>query len=319
MRYALRMMWAVMALCFVVLAHAQGDFPNRPVRIIVPFPAGGPIDGQARIIAQTLQVRLKTPVVVDNRPGANQIVGASAAAAAPADGHTLIYFVPALLSPVFVKNPPLDVQKAFTPVGSVWIGPLLLATNHQTPGTTLADFVQHAKAHPGKLFYGTTTGATHLAMEMFNHLAGLQMTKIDYKGTNDAITGVIRNDVQAFFGGAANILGQVRAGKLRPLAVAGDTRLPGAPDVPTFAELGFPAVKSSITAIVMAPAGTPRTIVAKLAPLVKEAVGTEAMTKNLMDNGVALSVAPEQLPKFIDDEIGFWAEAAKVTRFVPQN
>jgi tripartite-type tricarboxylate transporter receptor subunit TctC len=318
--HLLHLLICLLALCQPGIASAQSDdYPSRPIRIVVPFPAGGPIDIQARIIAQTMQTRLKSPVVVENRPGANQLIGANAVASAPADGYTLIYFVPALVSSVFVKQPAWDVQKAFTPVGSVWIGPLLFATNNDTPGKTLADFINHAKANRGQLFYGSTTGATYLGTEMFNKVADVQMSKIDYKGTNEAILGLMRNDVQAFFGGAANILVQMRQGKLRALAVAGDARLPGAPEVPTFAELGYPGIKTSITALMMAPAGTPRSVLSKLAPLIRESVGTEEMKRNLMDNGVPLSVEPDQLQKFIADEIAFWAAAAKATQFVPQN
>jgi tripartite-type tricarboxylate transporter receptor subunit TctC len=318
MRYLLQVMTCAVALCATGLGHAAADeYPSRPIHLVVPFPPGGPLDIQARIVAQTMQARLKSPVVVENRPGANQMIAANAVAGAKPDGYTLIYFVPALVSSVFLKQPPWDVQKAFTPIGSVWVGPLLFATNNQTPGKTLADFVAHAKANPGKLFYANTTGATHVATELFGRVAGVEMTKIDYKGTVESITGLIRNDVQAVFGGAQNLLGHMRAGRLRALAVAGDSRLPGAPDVPTFAELGYPQVKSSITTLVMAPAGTPPAVVAKLAPLVKEAVETDAMKANLLDSGVPLSVEPDRLPRFIADEIAFWSQAAKLTRYLP--
>ncbi|HSV80216.1 MAG TPA: tripartite tricarboxylate transporter substrate binding protein [Ramlibacter sp.] len=312
--------WIAAAIAFLSIgaAFAADPFPNKPIRIISPFPPGGPIDVQARIIANVMQTRLNVPVVVENRPGANQLVGVNSVAQAPADGYTLIYFVPALSTSVFVKSPQVDVLKAFTPIGSTWIGPLVLATTNEVPGKSLADFVAHVKKSPGKFNYANTTGATNMAMEAFMQVAGLEMQKIEYKGTVQAITALMSNEVQAFFGGAQVLISQARAGKVRLLGVGGTQRLPGAPDLPTFAELGYPSIRTSITTMLMAPAGVPKEVIAKLAPLVKEAVASDEMQRNLRDNGVPFSAEPEQLTKFITDEILFWSDMAKATKFTPQ-
>jgi tripartite-type tricarboxylate transporter receptor subunit TctC len=222
------------------------------------------------------------------------------------------------VSSVFIKNPPFDVQKAFTPIGSVWIGPNVLATNNHIPGKTLADFVAHVRKSHGAFNYANTTGATNVSMEMFMKAAGLEMQKIEYKGSVPAAVALMGNEVQAFFGGAQTLLTQARAGKIRVLAVGGDTRLPGAPEIPTFAELGYPTVRTSVTTVLMAPAGVPKEVIDKLAPLVKEAVATEEMQKNLLDNGVPFTAEPDKLGKIITDEIRFWAEGAKAARFEPQ-
>lgn len=310
--------WIGLAIAFsCALGWAQDAYPGKPIRIINPYTPGGPIDAQARIIANHLQNRLKVPVIVESKPGANQIVGASYVAQSPADGYTLLYFVPALVSNVFVKNPQFDVLKAFTPIGSTWIGPLVLATSNEFPGKTLADFVAYAKKNRGKLNYANTTGATNITMEMFMQAAGIEMTRIEYKGSVPAITALMANEVQAFFGGAQTILQFGRAGKIRVMGVAGTTRLPGAPELPTFTELGYPSLKTSITTVLVAPTGVPKEVVNKLAPIVKEAVASEEMQRNLLDNGVPFSADPDQLLKFVTDEIRFWTDAAKVAKFQP--
>lgn len=299
-----------------VAAWAQDAYPSKPIRIVIPFPPGGPIDAQARILANAIQARLKVPVVVESKPGANQIVGVTHVAQSPADGYTLLYYVPALTTSVFIKNPPVDVTKAFTPVGSTWIGPLVLGTSNEA-GKTLADFVAYAKKNPGKLNYANTTGATNIAMEMFMQAAGIEMQKIDYRGSAQAVLALMSNEAHAFFGGAQVLLQQGRAGKIRLQGVAGPTRLPGQPDMPTLGELGYPSVQTSITTVLVAPSGVPKEVVNKLAPIIKEAVASDEMQRNLLDSGVPLSVDPDKLGKFITDEIAFWGEAAKQARFAP--
>jgi tripartite-type tricarboxylate transporter receptor subunit TctC len=297
-------------------SFAQSEYPNKPIRIVIPF-TPGTLTTQTQIIVNSIQPKLKVPVLIDHRPGAAALLGASQVASSPADGYTLMYFVPAQLSNVFFKQPPFDVRKAFTPVASVYIGPLILTTNTQVPGTTIQEFIAYAKANRGKLNYANTTGATQLAMELFNRLAGIDMEKVEYKGAAEAMTGLITNDVQAFFGGAQTAIVQVKGGKVRALGVAGDLRLPGAPDIPTMAELGFPKMKSSVTTMVLAPAGVPHAVIAKLSPLIREAVNGEEMRKNLLNSGVPLSVEPEKLEKYVADEIDFWAETAKLVKYEP--
>lgn len=312
--------WLGVAMVFscVSSSWAVDSYPSKPIRIVIPYTVGGPIDAQARIMARTIQARLNVPVVVESLPGALQIIGAGHVARAPADGYTLIYFVPSQVSNVFIKDPSFDVMKAFTPIGSVWVGANVLATSNAMPTKTLAEFVEHAKKNRGALNYANTTGATHLSTALFMKVAGLEMEKIDYKGSVPAALALMANEVQAYFGSAQTLLAQGRAGKIRILAVAGDTRLPGAPEIPTFAELGYPTVKTPITAVLMAPAGVPKEVIGKLAPLVKEAVASEEMQKNLLDNGVPFIAEPERLPNIINEEIRFWAETAKAIKFEPK-
>lgn len=308
---------AVLIGAFAFTSFAQ-EYPNKPIRMIVPYPAGGSTDVHARLISKRIEERLKNPVLVENRPGGNSVVGANFAASLPPDGYALIYFVPSLVSSVFVKNARYDVLKAFAPIGGVYAAPFALAVNAGLPSNSLAEFVAYARANKGKLNYGNITGATTLLAEMFNNLAGIDLVRIEYKGSPPALTALMTNEVQAYFGGASSFLPAIRGGaKIRILAVAGDTRLPVIPEVPTMAELGYPKMRGSLVSAVMAPAGIPPAIVDKLHPIVREAVASKEMEKPLLDIGRPLLVNNDQLMRLIREEIEFYAEAAKFAKYEP--
>ena len=301
----------------VTLAQGQ-EFPSKTIRIIVGFPPGGITDVYARSLANQLQNKLKSPVVVENRPGGGGLVAADVIIKSAPDGYTLTHIVPATVTRVFVKDPPFDVFKAMQPISSVWIGPLVFTTNIQVPATTLREFVDLAKASPGKLNFGSTNGVNFMPMALFASLAGIQLQSIEYKGAAQINTALLTNEIQAQFSAYQSILSVMGTGKLRPLVVTGNQRMAILPDVPTTAELGYPAMNLQTIGTVMAPAGVPAPIAAKLQAAFREIVASPETEKLLRDNGRPLNVGNDELMKMLREEVVAWEVAAKAAGFRPQ-
>src|SRR6202051_2451616 len=262
----MRAMLAAVAALFCALAPAQAQtYPARPIRLIVPFPPGGPVDVMARLVAERLPPNLRF-IVVDNRPGAGGTIGSRIAAAAEPDGYTLLFGSSTTLAaaPALYQNIGYDPIKNFTPVAMIASVSSALAVAPSLPVHSVAELVAYAKAHPGKLNYGAPTGALpHLTTEMFKAVAAIDIVHVPYKGAATAITDLLAGRVDLAFEPTSVLLAHIHAGELRALAVTSAPRSLELPTVPTMIESGFPGFTSVSWSGIVAPAGTPPDVVAK--------------------------------------------------------
>ena len=312
----------LLALCgYASAARAQDVYPGRPIRLVVPYPAGGTADAMARALGQELTAAWGQPVVVDNRPGASTIIGADVAARSPPDGYTLLFTTDSTLTinPMLHKRLPYDPQKDFAPISMTTAYPYILVVNAELPAKTLAEFVALAKSKPGTMNYGSTGvgAANHLVAELFNSKAGLKMTHIPYRGTALATADLVAGQLTLVFGDPISVLPHIQSGKLRALAVTSLQRSSVAPTVPTVAESGYPGFEALAWHGILAPARTPPEIVAKLNAEIVKAVNDLA-TKALLANQAMQTVGstPEEFAAFIRNDIATWkavAMAANVT------
>jgi tripartite-type tricarboxylate transporter receptor subunit TctC len=299
-----------------VLAQPAGaPYPTRPIRLIVPLPAGGPTDILARLVATPLQERLGQPVVVDNRPGASGNIGAEIAAKAAPDGHTLFAGTSGPLAnnvSLYAKLP-YDPVRDFAPIALVATAPFVLAVHPSLPVTSVKEFIAYAKARPGKLNYGAVPGAAaHLASEMFRMASGIDAVHVPYKGAGPATTDVIAGQIQFTFASTPGAIPHVKAGKLRALAVTSPKRVSGAPDLPTVAEGGGPAMSAQVWYGVVAPARTPREIVQRLYAEIDQIVKQPAMRERMQQNDFEPALMdPAAFGAFIRSEIATWAKVVK--------
>ena len=309
------------ALC---TASAWGQaYPTKPVRIIVPAATGGP-DIVARVVAAQLQVQLGQPFVVENRPGANGIVGADAVAKAAPDGYTLmVYSSGFVINPFMHKTLPYDTEKDFTPVTNlVSNGGMFFAVNPSVPAHTLQEFLALARKPDAKLAYSSPgVGNTwHLAMEVFDSMAGISMVHVPYKGGGPATAALAAGEVQAMFSSPAPILPHMKSGRVRALAYTGVKRHPAAPDVPTTAEAGMPQYKHDGGWFAMfAPANTPPEIVDKLWREVRTAMQDPGVRQRLAGIGVEpVADSPADFRKFIAAELKAYAEQVRLAGVKPE-
>jgi tripartite-type tricarboxylate transporter receptor subunit TctC len=274
----------------VLPAFAQ-DWPaGKTVQIVVPAPGGGGTgDSIARVVSEALAKRLQTSVVIDNKPGANGNIGASAAATAAPDGHHLLFSWAGTLAvnPSLYRNLSYDPQKDFVPIVLIADVPNILVVNNDLPAKDLAEFTRYAKANPGKLNFGSTGNGSsmHLAGELFMRETGAQMVHVPYNAPGTATTNLMAGDIQLMFQLIPGIVGQVKGGKVRAIAVMAPTRSPALPDVPTTVELGQPQLQSSTWFALLAPKGTPPTIVARLNAEVNEILKDPAVRTRLSGMG----------------------------------
>lgn len=271
-----RALWSFSIACAAAGAFAQGQFPAKPVTFVVPYAAGGPTDVVARAVAEKLAGALGQTVIVDNRPGANEAIAAAYVAGAPADGHTVLFATEAALS----LNPHLYSKLAYkpetdlVPVTRVAEAQMLLVVPPQTNVNTLADFVRRAKQAPQSVSYASAGlgNTTHLSMEWFSNLAGIKLAHVPYKGISPALPDLMADRVSAMFSGASAVLPHIKDGKLRALATSGARRSSALPNVPTFAESGYPSFEATFYLGVVAPKATPSDIVARLAAEISKVV-----------------------------------------------
>jgi len=303
-------------------ASAQDKYPNRPVKIIVPTPAGGPVDVVARIVANYLTSSLGQGVVVDNRPGAGNTIGSKQAAAADPDGYTLMVSAASglIMSPMIYKNAGYDAS-SFAAVALVAETPQLLVINPQLPFKSLAELVAYAKANPGKLNYSTGGSGTlpHLAAELFKQQTGTQIVHVPYKGGGPALTGVVAGEVQMTFDPLATSLQLIKGGQLRALAAAGPKRNAALPDVPTMAESGYRGLTAGAWTALMAPRGTPPEIVVKLNAATNAALKSEAMAGTLAKLGAEpRGGSPQDLADHIQAEQKKWGPIVQALDLKPE-
>ena len=299
-----------------VSASAQ-SYPAKPIRFVVPYPPGGSVDIAARALGQKLTEAWGQPVVVDNRAGAGGNIGADLVAKSPADGYTLLMGAVAThaINPTLYGKLPYDPVKDFTPVALVVQVPNILVLNPSVPAKSVKELIELARAKPGALNFGSgSTGSTgHLAGELFNTMAGVKMVHIPYKGAAPAMADLLSGQVQLMFDNLANALPNVKAGRLRALAVTTLARSPAVPDLPTVAESGLPGFDLTTWFGVMVPAGTPPDIVAKLNAEIVRALNSNDMRERLEKMGAEppTNNTPEHFAAFIRTEA---AKYAKVVR-----
>ena len=310
-------------LSFVVLAnplavHAQA-WPTKAVRIIVPYTAGGPADVLVRSMGQQLSDKWKQPVVVENKPGANEIIAADAAAKSAPDGYTFLVASDAVftLNSSLYSKLPYDPVKDFVPVAKLVTANLMLVTRPDFPATSVKEFIEYAKKNPGKLTYGSVGagGVNHLAMSWFNNLNGLTMEHVPYKGLVQALQDIVTGRVDGMFAVIGGALPFVQSGKLKALAVSGKSRNAALPNVPTFAEVGYPNFDASFYFAVAAPAGTPKDVVAKFAADAGEIVrAAEFRDKQLATLGFEpVGDTPEQFSAFLKQDRELAAKKVKAS------
>jgi len=262
-RWAIRVGAAALLAMGVAVAGAQPAFPSKPVRLIVPFPPGGPADVLGRALAKGLSDRWGQPVLVDNKPGGATVIAAVEAARAAPDGYTLFLPIDSTLTmnPALFSRLPYDPVRDFAPISLLAIQPLVLVANDTTPARTVAQLIEQAKAAPGRINFGSGTIGTQLAGEMFNRAAGVRLTHVPYKGGAEVAKALIGGEIQVSFDGIAANLPHIRSGRLRALATTGPERAAALPDVPTLNELGLKGYEARVWLGLMAPARTPRGIV----------------------------------------------------------
>jgi tripartite-type tricarboxylate transporter receptor subunit TctC len=288
-------------------ALAQGAWPTRPVTLVVPFPPGGGTDTGARIIAEQLSRKWGQPVLVDNKGGAAGQIGADIVAKARPDGYTILMgnIGTQAINPSLYPKMPYDPDKAFAPITLVAELPLAMMVNPNVPAKSVKEFVALAKSQPGKLSYSSSGagGGPHLAAEMFKDASGAFILHVPYRGGGPAIADLLAGHVQLSFMTVLEASGNIKAGKLRALAVTSDKRVSALPDVPTLAEAGLPGFNSISWIGLLAPAGTPREIVDKIAADTRELVARDEVKEKLVGLGaVPAGTTPQQFSTLIDND-----------------
>src|SRR5256885_2549893 len=310
----------ILAGLFVALmacaSNAQSQaYPSKPIRFVVPYPAGGPLDTVARLLGQKVSESVHQPVIVENKAGAGGNIGADAVAKSPPDGYTILMGAVAThaINPALYASIPYDPVRDFIPVTQIAATPNVLVVNPSLPVKSVRDFVAYAKANPGKLNFGSgsTGSAGHLAGELFKSMAGVEMTHVPYKGAAPAMQALIAGDVQLMFDNLASSLGQIRAGNVRALAVTTARRSALAPDLPTIAESGLPEFDIGTWFGIFVPAATPRDVVDKLHTEFTRALAERDVRDTMLKLGAEpVGSRPEEFADYIR------AEAQKYARII---
>ncbi|MBC7437985.1 MAG: tripartite tricarboxylate transporter substrate binding protein [Bdellovibrionales bacterium] len=311
MKHMVRTLIAALALSAAGAALAQA-YPTRPVKIIVPFAAGGPADVYARFIAQRLQEALGQNFVVDDRPGAGSVIGTDAAAKSAPDGYTLLLMSNAhTVNETLIANKPFNLMRDFVAIAPINYSDLVLVANPAVPATSLKDLIARAKAQPGKLNYASSGPGTpyHMAGELFKSMAGVYLVHIPYRGSSGARTDVIGGQVDLMFDAVTTMSEQVKAGKVKAIATTGRQRSDVLPNVPTLSEAGVPGYEATIWLGLMAPTGTPKAIVDKLNEAVSK-IASQADVKAAWakQGAVPMVMTPEAFDKYARGDIAKWAK-----------
>jgi tripartite-type tricarboxylate transporter receptor subunit TctC len=315
---ALAVLGAGMLALAPVVAQAQGAFPSKALTIVVPFSAGGTTDILARVVGQYMAKNLGQPVIIDNRAGAGGNIGAQMVARAAPDGYTLLMGTVGThaINQSLYKKLGFDPIKDFAPITRVALVPNLLVANPAQPFKSVKELIAYARANPGKLTFASSGSGTsiHLSGEMFQQMAGVEMQHIPYKGSAPALTDLLGGQTAVMFDNMPSVIGHVRAGKLRPIAVTTPNRSPAVPDVPTIAESGVPGYSATSWFGLLAPTGTPAPVMAKLHGSILKALADPEVKKKLAEQGAEPhGEKPEQFAEFIRSETAKWGQTVKVS------
>ena len=305
---------AASALASLTCGAGAQTYPSKPIRMVVPFAAGGPTDVYARAVGQELTKLLGQPVIVDNRPGAGGNLGADLVAKSPPDGYNVVLGAVGAFAVNMTLYPkmPYDVLRDFAPVSLVAIVPMVLVVNPGVPVKTPKELVELAKSKPGTLSYGSAGNGTsiHMSAEMFKAMTGIDMAHVPYKGAAPAMTDLIGGQVQLMFADATSVIPHVKSGKVR--AVAATKHVEAMPEVPTFAQSGFPSYDPTVWYGVFAPAGTPRDVVLKLNAGIAKSLQARDVRERLIGLGAQpTSSTPEEFTEFVRAEISRWGKVVK--------
>ena len=301
------------ALLFVPLTALSQSYPTKPIRWIVPYTGGGITDVVTRVVTQKMQGPLGQSIVVDNRPGANSILGSDLAAKAAPDGYTMVTVIAGYAANVtlYQGKLPFDPRKDLVPVSLAGIAPLILTANNNLPAKDARELIAYAKANPGKLNFGSSGigAAAHLTTELFKQTAGIDMVHVPFKGTAPALTALMANDIQILVDVPSTLMPHVRGGKIKALAMFSKERIQGAPEVPTMAQAGGPALESSTWVLFMAPGGTPKPIIDRLAAETAKAINESDIKERFNQIGIVpVGNSPAQAVQFLEEEIAKWAK-----------
>jgi len=310
--------FACAALCASALPHAAraDSYPEKPVRVVLPYPAGGGGDVIGRPLAQKLSERFRRQFVIDNRGGASGNIGMEIVATAPPDGYTLLLALAAQLAvnQALYSKLPYDAMRDYAPISLLASAPYFLEVHPTVPVTTLAEFIKLAHAQPGKLVYGSSGngGGPHLSMELLRSMAKLDLVHVPYKGAGPALPALLAGEVKVMFA-SYGISGQhVRAGRLRALAVSSTRRATTMPEVPTIAEAGVPGYDSGVWYAMLAPKGTPPAIIKVLNTEIVSLLKSSDLNKHLAGDGLdTIGSTPEQLSAYMKTETKKWTEVVK--------
>jgi tripartite-type tricarboxylate transporter receptor subunit TctC len=318
--YALLLAWLMATACGAATA-AQQDYPLKPIRFLTPYAPGGSTSFTARLVGQRLSEAWNQPVIVDNRPGANTMIGMSVAAKSPPDGYTIITLGNAMVTNHILAKTPYNLLKDFTFIATILSYENVMVISPQLQANSVKSFVALAKAKPGHLTYGTsaTGGSTHLLAELLNISAGIQTRQIPYKGGGPAVSDLLGGHIDFFMSNPANVASQIKSGRLRALAVTGQSRVGTFPDVPTFAEEGFPAITLTNWQGVGGPAGIPKAIVDKIAAEVQKIVAMPDTKEKLNAQGFEpFYNGPDRTTELVRSDVAKYAKIIKAANIKPE-
>ena len=313
----LRTILTVLAATLATTGALAQNYPSRPVKIIVPFAAGGPADVYARVLADKLSRTMGQPFVVEDMPGGGSIVGTAAVQNSPPDGYTLLMMSNThTVNESLIKKKPFELMRDFVPVAPVNYSDLVLVVHPSVPAKTLKEFIALAKAKPGELNYASSGPGTpyHMAGELFKAMAGVNIVHIPYKGSSGARTDILGGQVQMMFDAITTMAPNVEAGKVRALGTSGKERSSVLPNVPTISEAGVPGYEATIWLGIMAPKGTPRPVIERLNTEIRKAVNAPDLKADWAKQGaVGMDMSPEEFDKYLRQDIEKWARIVKIS------
>ena len=309
----MRILVGVVSILISVNSNAQ-SWPSKPLRYIVPFPPGAFNDTLGRTISAELSKTLGQPMVVDNRPGGNSVIGTEAAAKSPPDGYTLFGAALPFSAIQSLYKTTFDVTRDFAPITLAGFSANMLVAHPSFPPNNVKELIAYARANPGRVNYGSSGNGTsvHLAMELFKSMTKTYMLHIPYKGSAPVVTDLIGGQVDVMFDNTPNVIGHVRAGKMKAFAVTTVQRTQMAPEIPTVAEAGVPGYEQTAWFGVLAPAGTPRDIIGRLNDEIVKVLNSGEVKERFAKQGVEVRTStPEQFGEFVRAEVGRWATVIK--------
>jgi tripartite-type tricarboxylate transporter receptor subunit TctC len=307
---------ATLALLLTLPAWAQAQapaWPSKPIKWIVPYTPGGITDNATRMVVQKVQEQTGWTIVIENKPGANSMLGADLAARSAPDGHTFLTVIGAHAAnaTLYAGRIPYDPVKSFAPVSLVGIAPLVMTVSNNLPVKDVKELIAYSKANPGKVAFGSSGvgAAAHLTQELFKQVSGADMVHVPYKGTAPALADLMGGNLQVLTDTASAMMPHVRSGKIKSLAVFSNKRVPGATEVPTIAEAGGPAIEGSTWVLFLAPSATPKDIVNRMSAETAKAINSPDLRAKFEALGIeSVGSSPEQAGKFLDEEIVKWAK-----------